>query len=66
MHQLWLEITGFLFLTFAGMGLVALAREYAAYHAHKGTSGRIAMAAGFSVMFAWFGISSFWKARNRR
>ena len=66
LHQLWLEITGFVFLAFAGVGLVALVREYSAYHAHKGTSGHVAIAAGFSVMFAWFGISSFWRARNRR
>ena len=66
LHQLWHEITGFVFLAFAGVGLVALVREYSAYHAHKGTSGHVAIAAGFSVMFAWFGISSFWRARNRR
>ena len=66
MHQLWLEITGLVFLAFAGVGLIAFAREYAAYHAGRGTSGHIAIAAGFSVMFTWFGISSFWRARNRR
>jgi hypothetical protein len=64
-HQLWLEATGFLFLAFAASGLVALTREYIAYHAHRGTLGRIAVAAGFSLMFAWFGASSFWRARNR-
>ena len=65
-HQLWLEITGFVFLAFAGVGLVALVREYTAYHAGQGTSGHVAMAAGFSIMFLWFGITSFWRARNRR
>ena len=66
LHQLWLEITGFVFLAFAGVGLVASAREYGAYHAGRGTSGHVALAAGFTVMFAWFGMSSFWRARNRR
>ena len=66
MHQLWLEITGFVFLAFAGVGLVALVREYAAYHAGTGTSGHVAMAGAFSIMFLWFGITSFWRARNRR
>jgi len=66
LHQLWLEITGFVFLAFAGVVLVALVREYAAYHAHRGSAGHIAAAAGVSAMFAWFGISSFWRARNRR
>jgi predicted tellurium resistance membrane protein TerC len=65
-HQLWLETTGFLFLAFAAVGLVALVREYVAYHAHRGTSGHIVMAAAFSVMFGWFGVSSFWKARSKR
>lgn len=66
LHQLWLEITGFVFLAFAGIGLVALVREYAAYRAGKGASGHVAIAAGFSLMFAWFGITSFLRARNRR
>jgi hypothetical protein len=66
LHQLWLEITGFVFLAFAGVGLVALFREYSAYHAGKGTPGHLAAAGGFSAIFAWFGISSFWRARNRR
>ena len=66
LHQLWLEITGFVFLAFAGVALVALVREYAAYHAHRRSPGHIAAAAGVTVMFAWFGISSFWRARNRR
>lgn len=65
-HQLWLEITGFVFLAFAGIGLVALVREYSAYHAGRSSSGHIAAAAGFTLMFAWFGVSSFWRVRRRR
>ena len=65
-HQLWLEITGFVFLAFAGVGIVALFREYSAYHAGKDPSSHVAIAAGFSAVFGWFGISSFWRARNRR
>jgi hypothetical protein len=66
LHQLWLEITGFVFLAFAAMGLLAAVREYGAYHAHQATSGRLLMAAAFSIVFGWFGITSFWRARNRR
>lgn len=66
LHQLWLEITGFVFLAFAGVAAVALVREYSAYHAHRGSAGHIAAAAGVSAMFGWFGITSFWRARNRR
>ena len=65
-RQLWHEVTGFVFLAFAGVGLVALVRQYSAYHAHKDTSGHLALAAGFTVMFGWFGITSFLRARNRR
>jgi hypothetical protein len=66
LRQLWLEVTGFIFLAFAGVGIVAIFREYGAYHAGRATSGRVAAAAIFSVTFAWFGISSFWRARSTR
>src|SRR5689334_6948176 len=65
LHQLWLEVTGFIFLAFAGVGIVFLFREYSAYHAGRGSNGRIAEAAGFSLVFAWFGVSSFWRARRK-
>jgi hypothetical protein len=66
LHQLWLEITGFVFLAFAGVGLAALVKEYSAYHVHRGSVSHIAAAGGITVMFAWFGITSFWRVRNRR
>lgn len=66
LRQLWHEITGFVFLAFAGVGLVAVVRESSAYHAHKDSSGHLALAAGFTIMFGWFGITSFLRARNRR
>ena len=67
-HQLWLEITGFAFLVFAAAGMYAVVREYKAYHAGKGTSSHLALAAGFTALFTWFGVTSFWraKARSRR
>ena len=64
-HQLWLEITGFAFLVFAAAGAYALVREYNAYHAGKGTSSHLALAAGFTALFTWFGVTSFWRARAR-
>ena len=66
LHQLWLEVTGFVFLVFASIGGVALVREYSAYHVGKGTSGRMAAAAGFSLVFSWFGVTSFWRARRKK
>lgn len=66
LHQLWLEITGFVFLAFAGVGLIAIVREYAAYRAGHGNSGHLAAAAGFAMVFGWFGVSSFWRIRKKR
>ena len=66
LHQLWLEVTGFVFLVFASIGVVALVREYSAYHVGKGTGGRMAAAAGFSLVFSWFGVTSFWRARRKK
>jgi hypothetical protein len=65
MRQLWHEVTGFVFLAFAVIGGAALVKEYSAYHAGKTTSSKLAAAAGFTVMFAWFGISSFVRARKK-
>jgi putative exporter of polyketide antibiotics len=66
MRQLWLEVTGFVFLAFAAIGAVALVREYAAYHAGKVPSSKVAAAAVFTLMFGWFGVSSFFRARKRK
>jgi hypothetical protein len=63
--QLWLEITGFVFLALAGIGGLALVREYRLYQAGKAASGRVLLAVCFTVVFAWFGVSSFWRARKR-
>jgi hypothetical protein len=65
LHQLWLEITGFVFLVFACVGFAALYKEYVAFHAGKAAAGRVFAAAAFSFVFAWFGTNSFWKARKR-
>jgi hypothetical protein len=65
-HQLWLEITGFVFLVFAAAGVFAFVREYNSFHAGTGIKSHLAVAAGFTVVFGWFGLSSFWRARSRR
>jgi hypothetical protein len=63
MHTLWLEVTGFVFLGIALIAGAALWGEYAEYHAGKIGPGRALLAGGVTLMFAWFGLSSFWKAR---
>ncbi len=63
--QLWLQVTGFVFLALAGIGLLAFFREYARFNAGRATSGRVFLAAGFTLLFAWFGVSSFWRVRKK-
>jgi hypothetical protein len=65
LHQLWLEVTGFVFLVLAAIGSLALYREYAEYQGGKTNPGRIVAAICFTVMFAWFGVTSFWKTRKK-
>jgi hypothetical protein len=65
LHLLWLEITGVFFLFFALAGGVACWREYSAWHAGKIGFGRMALAACFALVFLWFGVSSFYRAKRR-
>jgi hypothetical protein len=66
LRQLWHEITGFIFLVFAVFGASALVKEYLAYHRGAVGPNRMAVAAGFALVFGWFGVSSFWRARKPR
>jgi hypothetical protein len=63
---LWLEVTGFVFLSLAAIGGLAFAREYAKFEAGKTGSGRVLLAVCFTLTFAWFGLSSFWRAARRK
>ena len=65
LHLLWLEVTGTVFLAMAGIGGIALAREYAKYAAGRTTAGRVAIAVCFTLTFAWFGLSSFWRVHRK-
>jgi hypothetical protein len=66
LHQLWLEVTGFIFLVMAGIGAIALSREYNKYLDGKTGPGRVAIAACFCVIFGYFGVTSFWRVRRRK
>jgi hypothetical protein len=63
--QLWLEVTGFVFLALAGIGFLAFCREYVKYHQGQASSGRMMVAVCFTLVFAWFGFSSFWRVKKR-
>jgi hypothetical protein len=66
LHQLWLEVTGFVFLFLAAIGAGSLVREYARYHAGQTRWVRVLAAICFTLTFAWFGLSSFWRVRKKR
>jgi hypothetical protein len=63
--QLWLEVTGFVFLALAAIGVLAFVREYGKYHAGRVGSGRVLLALCFSLLFGWFGVSSFYRVKKR-
>jgi hypothetical protein len=64
-HLLWLEVTGTVFLAMAAFGGVAFVREYTKYTAGRATAGRLAIAVCFTLTFAWFGLSSFWRVHRK-
>jgi len=59
LHQLWLEVTGFVFLILAIFG--AIFHEYVKFRAGETTFSHVWIAVGFTLMFGWFGVSSFWR-----
>ncbi len=61
-HLLWLEVTGLFFVAFAAIGGLAAWHDY---YKHKMYSARVGAEICFMVVFAWFGLSSFWRARRR-
>jgi hypothetical protein len=66
LHQLWLEVAGVVFLIMALSFAGATVKEYGKYHAGQVGVGRVAIAICFTVTFAWFGVSSFWRVRQKR
>jgi hypothetical protein len=65
LHVLWLEVTGLFFLVLALVGAAAAIREYHRYLAGNGSTGKMAVAAAFALMFSYFGVSSFWRSRKK-
>ena len=65
LHVLWLEVTGLFFLALAVVGAAAAVREYHRHAAGTGSIGKMWLASGFAVLFAYFGVSSFWRSRRR-
>jgi hypothetical protein len=65
LHLLWLEIAGVFFLFFALAGGLAFWREYQGWQAGKIGPGKAVLAGCFALVFFWFGVSSFWRARRK-
>lgn len=65
LRQLWLEVTGFVFLAIAVIGASACVKEYLKYQQGQTGAARMILAACFTLMFGWFGVSSFWRVRKR-
>jgi hypothetical protein len=66
LHQLWLEVTGLVFLIMSVSFAAAAVKEYSKYRAGEIGPNRMALAICFTLAFAWFGISSFWKVRKKK
>jgi hypothetical protein len=64
-HVLWLEVTGLLFVVLALVGGGAAVRQYHRYQAGASGAGKVALAATFALVFAYFGVNSFWRSRKR-
>ena len=65
MHQLWLEVTGVIFLMMALSFAGASFKEYGKYHAGQTGRGTLGLVIFLTIVFAWFGLSSFWKVRRK-
>ena len=66
LHLLFLEVTGFLFLCIGVIGGFACWREYVNVQAHTAPQYKFWVAVAFTLMFLWFGATSFWRARKKK
>lgn len=64
-HLLWLQVTGVFFCFFALIFAVRLPRAYVNHTAGTSPRYHFALLVCVTIMFTWFGISSFWRARKR-
>ena len=64
-HRIWLEVTGVFFVVFALVGGMAAWREYPVYRAGRADLFHLLAPALFSVLFTWFGVTSFWRAHRK-
>jgi hypothetical protein len=65
LHDLWLEAIGCVFLLMSASFGLAAAHEYAKYNAGKAGFGRVGLEIFVATLFAWFGVTSFWRVRSK-
>jgi hypothetical protein len=66
LHVLFLEVSGLIFLSFTVTIITAFIRECRKYSLHQVGMERVILAGAVSMMFLYFGLSSFWRARRKR
>ena len=66
LHVLWNEVIGFLFVALAVLTAPSAWRSYRAIETDPKNIFRLILTLLFSVTMAWFGVSSFLKARRIR
>jgi hypothetical protein len=66
LHALWLEVTGLLFVFLAVVGGGAAIRQYHRYQIGSSGVGKVMLASAFALIFAYFGVSSFWRSRKKK
>ncbi len=64
-HVLWLQIVGVFFCLFALGFALRIPPTYRDQLAGKHGPGRVYLLGVLTVLFAWFGLSSFWRARKK-
>lgn len=64
MRVLWNEIIGFIFLCLAAWAVPSAIRNIQSLHAEQTGIGRAALSVGFFALMAYFGITSFLRARK--
>lgn len=66
LHILWNEVIGFLFVMLAVLTAPAAWRYYRAIETDPKNLFRVLLTLVFSITMAWFGVTSFLKARRIR
>ena len=64
LRVLWNEIIGFVFLCLAAWAVPSAIRNIRSLQTEQGSMGRVALSFGFLALMAYFGISSFLRARR--